>query len=125
MNNTIKDKDLIENIAKGLGMLSQELSRVYDPKHYEIDDNIVFFPDVYNEKYLEWSFLPTNETKRHVWTFDFKTGRITKDIVDDLVHLKDKKCPRCSNPVFKSIVSDYDFQCFFCDEDFYNFEGRY
>lgn len=31
-------------------------------------------------------------------------------------------CCRCGNPLFKSLLPGYTFQCFICDEDFYNFE---
>jgi len=31
-------------------------------------------------------------------------------------------CCRCGSPLFKSLLSDYDYQCFTCDEDFYKFE---
>ena len=31
-------------------------------------------------------------------------------------------CCRCGNPLFKSLLPGYSFQCFTCDEDFYNFE---
>ena len=28
----------------------------------------------------------------------------------------------CGSPLFKSLLPDYDYQCFTCDEDFYQFE---
>lgn len=31
-------------------------------------------------------------------------------------------CCRCGSPLFKSLLSGYDYQCFTCDEDFYKFE---
>ena len=31
-------------------------------------------------------------------------------------------CRKCGSPLFKSLTSDYDVQCFICDEDFYQFE---
>lgn len=31
-------------------------------------------------------------------------------------------CCRCGNPLFKSLSPGYTFQCFTCDEDFYQFE---
>ena len=31
-------------------------------------------------------------------------------------------CCRCGNPLFKSLLPGYSFQCVTCDEDFYNFE---
>lgn len=31
-------------------------------------------------------------------------------------------CCRCGNPLFKSLLPGYSFQCFTCNEDFYNFE---
>ena len=31
-------------------------------------------------------------------------------------------CSRCGSPLFKSLLPGYDYQCFTCDEDFYQFE---
>lgn len=31
-------------------------------------------------------------------------------------------CRRCGSPLFKSLIPDYKYQCFNCDEDFYGFE---
>ena len=31
-------------------------------------------------------------------------------------------CRKCGSPLFKSLTPDYAFQCFTCDEDFYQFE---
>lgn len=31
-------------------------------------------------------------------------------------------CCRCGSPLFKSLLPDYTYQCFTCDEDFYEFE---
>lgn len=31
-------------------------------------------------------------------------------------------CRKCGSPLFPSIVSGYESQCFCCDEDFYHFE---
>ena len=31
-------------------------------------------------------------------------------------------CCRCGSPLFKSLLPGYDYQCFTCDEDFYEFE---
>ena len=31
-------------------------------------------------------------------------------------------CRKCGSPLFKSLMPDYAFQCFTCDEDFYQFE---
>ena len=31
-------------------------------------------------------------------------------------------CCRCGSPLFKSLLHGYDYQCFTCDEDFYQFE---
>lgn len=33
-------------------------------------------------------------------------------------------CCRCGDPLFKSLLSGYTFQCFTCDEDFYSFEQK-
>lgn len=31
-------------------------------------------------------------------------------------------CRKCGSPLFKSLLPGYDYQCFTCDEDFYQFE---
>lgn len=31
-------------------------------------------------------------------------------------------CCRCGSPLFQSLLPGYTFQCFTCDEDFYQFE---
>ena len=31
-------------------------------------------------------------------------------------------CCKCGSPLFRSLSPDYTFQCFTCDEDFYQFE---
>lgn len=31
-------------------------------------------------------------------------------------------CCRCGSPLFKSLLPGYAYQCFTCDEDFYQFE---
>ena len=31
-------------------------------------------------------------------------------------------CCKCGSPLFKSLLPEYTFQCFTCDEDFYQFE---
>lgn len=31
-------------------------------------------------------------------------------------------CCRCGSPLFQSLLPGYSFQCFTCDEDFYQFE---
>ena len=33
-------------------------------------------------------------------------------------------CPRCGGPLFASDIDGYDYQCFDCDEDFYECEVR-
>jgi RecJ-like exonuclease len=35
---------------------------------------------------------------------------------------KERLCNRCNNPVEKSFLEDYDYQCIVCDEDLYKFE---
>lgn len=39
----------------------------------------------------------------------------------DIVIVK-PKCPHCKRDVIKSDTKGYDYQCLFCDEDFYRFE---
>jgi len=31
-------------------------------------------------------------------------------------------CRKCGSPLFKSLLPGYDYQCFTCNEDFYQFE---
>ena len=33
-----------------------------------------------------------------------------------------RTCCRCGSLLFRSLLPNYSFQCFICDEDFYNFE---
>lgn len=33
-----------------------------------------------------------------------------------------KFCPRCGQPIYRSTIKEYTWQCFHCDEDFYGFE---
>lgn len=35
-----------------------------------------------------------------------------------------KKCPRCGGPLSWSDIPQYTYQCFTCDEDFYNIEVK-
>ena len=35
-----------------------------------------------------------------------------------------KSCPRCQGPLFLSDTPGYKYQCFNCDEDFYNIEVK-
>jgi len=46
------------------------------------------------------------------------------DMEDYLVFREstDRVCFRCGSPLFKSDIKDYAYQCFHCDEDFYEFE---
>lgn len=125
MQYTIDKKVSYEQIAIAISKLNREFTRVYmNSKEYK-NNNIAFLTDIYNETYFEWSFIFSNETQRHVWRYYYKTKTITKSILNDLAQLKDKSCPRCCNLIFESNIQDYDFQCFFCDQDFYNIEGGY
>lgn len=36
--------------------------------------------------------------------------------------ITDKKCGRCGGKLLKSFTDGYDYQCYYCDEDFYEFE---
>ena len=31
-------------------------------------------------------------------------------------------CPKCGDPLFRSFINGYTYQCFSCDEDFYKIE---
>lgn len=33
-------------------------------------------------------------------------------------------CNRCGSPLFRSMIAGYVYQCFTCDEDFYEFEQK-
>lgn len=114
-----------EQIAIAISKLNREFTSVYMNSQEYKDNKIAFLTDVYNETYFEWSFVFSNETHRHVWRYYFKTKTITRSIMNDLVHLKDRSCPKCSNLIFKSNNRDYDFQCFYSDQGFYKVEGGY
>ena len=34
-------------------------------------------------------------------------------------------CCKCGSPLFKSLLPEYTYQCFTCDEDFYAFEQNF
>src|SRR5690606_12123886 len=40
---------------------------------------------------------------------------------DDIMTIE-KLCNRCNNPVEKSFLEEYSYQCIVCDEDLYEFE---
>lgn len=33
-------------------------------------------------------------------------------------------CNKCGSPLFRSMIAGYVYQCFTCDEDFYEFEQK-
>ena len=45
---------------------------------------------------------------------------------EEMTHMKFLEscgtCARCKSPLFPSLLPDYKYQCFTCDEDFYGFE---
>lgn len=45
---------------------------------------------------------------------------------EEMAHMKFLEscgtCVRCKSPLFPSLLPDYKYQCFTCDEDFYGFE---
>ena len=63
-----------------------------------------------NEDYIEYKDLDRRiELKR-------------KEIIDK--YKINKKCKRCGNNLIPSILNDeYDYQCLFCDEDYYSDEN--
>lgn len=99
------DKDLHEIWCNEFGgclppMTEQELKNYFCPQYYEgatLQERI-------NKRYNEVHNLPDG----------------TETIV--LYKCLDKKCPHCSKPLVKSDTDGYDYQCFYCDEDFYECE---
>lgn len=53
---------------------------------------------------------------------NFKANYMVKrmQLIDK--HKVDKLCPRCHTSLIPSVISDYDYQCLYCDEDFYDCE---
>lgn len=61
-----------------------------------------------NEDYIEYGDLKTRWLlKRNELVDKYKVG---------------KSCPRCGLSLIPSVISDYDYQCLYCDEDFYDCE---
>ena len=61
-----------------------------------------------NEDYIEYGDLKARWLlKRSELVDKYKVG---------------KSCPRCGLPLIPSVISDYDYQCLYCDEDFYDCE---
>lgn len=99
------DKDLQEIWCNEFGgclppMTEQELKNYFCPQYYEgttLQERI-------NHRYNEIHNL-SDETETIV-----------------VYKCLDKKCPHCSKPLVKSDTEGYDYQCFYCDEDFYECE---
>ena len=61
-----------------------------------------------NEDYIEYGDLKARWLlKRSELVDKYKVG---------------KSCPRCGLSLIPSVISDYDYQCLYCDEDFYDCE---
>jgi hypothetical protein len=61
-----------------------------------------------NEDYIEYGDLKARWLlKRNELVDKYKVG---------------KSCPRCGLSLIPSVISDYDYQCLYCDEDFYDCE---
>lgn len=99
------DKNLQEIWCNEFGgclppMTEQELKNYFCPQYYEgttLQERI-------NRRYNEAHNL-SDETETIV-----------------MYKCLDKKCPHCSKPLVKSDIEGYDYQCFYCDEDFYECE---
>lgn len=99
------DKDLQEIWCNEFGgclppMTEQELKNYFCPQYYEgttLQERI-------NRRYNETHNL-SDETEIIV-----------------MYKCLDKKCPHCGKPLVKSDIEGYDYQCFYCDEDFYECE---
>lgn len=99
------DKDLHEIWCNEFGgclppMTEQELKNYFCPEYYKgttLQERI-------NKAYNDVRYLPYEK----------------ESIV--LYKCLDKKCPHCSKPLVKSDTEGYDYQCFYCDEDFYECE---
>ena len=62
----------------------------------------------YSEDYMEYGDLKARWLlKRSELVDKYKVG---------------KSCPRCGLSLIPSVISDYDYQCLYCDEDFYDCE---
>lgn len=99
------DKDLQEIWCNDFGgclppMTEQELKNYFCPEFFEGTT----WQERINRRYNEVYNLPVG----------------TETIV--VYKCLDKKCPYCSKPLVKSDTEGYDYQCFYCDEDFYECE---
>ena len=63
-----------------------------------------------------------DENEDYIEYVDFKARWLLKrnELVDK--YKVGKSCPRCVLSLIPSVISDYDYQCLYCDEDFYDCE---
>ena len=63
-----------------------------------------------------------DENEDYIEYVDFKARWLLKrnELVDK--YKVGKSCPRCGLSLIPSVISDYDYQCLYCDEDFYDCE---
>ena len=75
----------------------------------ELEMDLYDFENLYeNEDYIEYGDLKARWLlKRSELVDKYKVG---------------KSCPRCGLSLIPSVISDYDYQCLYCDEDFYDCE---
>ena len=63
-----------------------------------------------------------DENEDYIEYVDFKARWLLKrnELVDK--YKVGKSCPRCGLSLIPSVILDYDYQCLYCDEDFYDCE---
>lgn len=69
-----------------------------------------------------YDFENLDENEDYIEYTDFKARWLLKrnELVDK--YKVGKSCPRCGLSLIPSVISDYDYQCLYCDEDFYDCE---
>lgn len=62
------------------------------------------------------------DSSEQAWSFLIAAGVGPEELRQMTIMESCGICCRCGSPLFKSLLPGYDYQCFTCDEDFYQFE---
>ena len=76
-----------------------------------------------------WVVSPSTVRWNLCWTVKAVSRKALRDAGctdEEMAHMtfleSGGTCVRCKSPLFPSLIPDYKYQCFTCDEDFYGFE---
>ena len=68
--------------------------------------------------YIAHEFLKSGELEKNL---KYSTYDVLRYWVRDNL-LTNKYCDKCGGKLLKSFTEGYDYQCYFCDEDYYKYE---